>query len=69
MISDKAKAICALAEEMDALLEESQAVYVEMNNTVQVHTLKMRTCSNRQEVIINKLAALQDAINGIQNGL
>ena len=69
MISDKAKMICVLAEEMDALLEESQAVYLEMNNTVQLHALKMRACSNRQEVIINKLAALQDTIARIQHGL
>lgn len=69
MISDKSKAICVLAEEMDLLLEESQAVYVEMNNIVQLHALKMRACSNRQEVIINKLAALQDTLARIQNGL
>lgn len=66
MISDKAKAIYALAKDMDSLLEDSQRIHLAMQNCTEAYTLSMRKHSKAQEVIALKLAALQDSITKIQ---
>ena len=65
MISDKAKAVSALAEQMDGLLEDSQRIQLAMHNCTEAYTLSMRKHSNAQEVISVKLAAIQDAIGAL----
>lgn len=66
MISDKAKAIHELAKEMDKLLEDSQRINLAMQNCTNAYLLNMRKHSNSQEVISQKLAALQDTIVRLQ---
>jgi len=67
MISNKAKALHALANEMDTLLEDSQRIFLAMRNCTEAYTLKMRKHSDSQEVITQKLAALQETITKLEN--